>query len=798
MSVVGIDLGNLQSYIAVARNRGIDIITNEVSNRATPALVSFGPKQRFLGESAKTQEVFNWKNTVSSLKRLIGRSFQDKDIQDIESRFITAPLCDVNGEVGARVQYLETEHTFSATQLVAMYLSKLRDSAAAELKMPVTDVVLSIPGWYTDSQRRSILNASEIAGLRCLRLMTDPAAAALAYGITKTDLPEDKPRHVAFVDMGHSTFSVAIVAFRKGQLTIKSTSYDRHLGGRYFDEALCTHFAEAFKEKYKIDIPSNKKAMLRLRVGCEKLKKVLSANPQAMINVENIMEDVDASAMMKREEFEELVQPLLDRMRHPLQQALENSGLSIQDIDVVEVVGGSTRVPAVKQALTEFFQTELSYTLNQDEAVARGCALQCAILSPVFKVREFQVRDTNSYPIKFTWEPVKENPADCELTAFPRNNVVPSTKILTFYRRNPFDIEAYYEKPDELPDGIKPWIGRFTVKGVTPEADGELATVKVKARLNIHGILTVDSAYTVEEVVEEVPVDTSAMDQDSPAPGSESQAGTPQLDQEEPAPAATKKVKKLVRKQDLPVLSGTSTADTTLIQQLLQLEGEMAAADKLVLDTEHQKNALEEYVYDIRSKLEAAYGPFIDPKVKAQFMSQLTDTEDWLYGEGDNTTKSVYAEKLAELKLVGQPVVERFQEHEAIPKAANQLRDTTQQFLASASSHDDRFAHIPTEDKEKVVERAEEVQTWLEASLAKHESQSKYQPLAVTAQQIMDQRSELVRFATPIMSKPKPKPAAPEAAATSPNAPDDASEQAPSTQGEKKEETKATSEMDVD
>ncbi|KAJ1909176.1 adenyl-nucleotide exchange factor sse1 [Tieghemiomyces parasiticus] len=797
MSVVGIDFGNLQSLIAVARNRGIDIVCNEVSNRTTPSLVSFGPKQRYLGEAAKTQEISNFRNTVSSLKRLVGRSYNDKDIQEIESTFITAPLCDVDGEVGVRVNYLGSEQTFSATQLVAMYLAKLRTTAANELKSPVSDVVISVPGWYTDSQRRNVLSAAEIAGLNVLRLMSDTAAASLAYGITKTDLPEDTTRHVAFVDMGHTTYSVAIVGFRKGQLHIKSTAFDRHLGGRYIDEVLVEHFCDHFMNTKKVDIRSNKKAMLRLRVGCEKLKKILSANPQAMLNVENIMDDMDVSALMDREEFETLVNPLLERMVLPLQQALDNSGLQIQDIDFVEVVGGSTRIPAVKQRLTDFFQRELSFTLNQDEAVARGCALQCAMLSPAFKVREFQVRDTNSYPIKFVWEPVKETPADCELVAFPRNNVVPSTKILTFYRRQPFDIEAYYASPAELPSGIKPWIGRFSIKNVTPDAKGELSTVKVKARLNIHGILNVESAYVVEEAAgegedeEEAALAAAEAGMDaapatSDATPSESAEGTPA------AAPAPKKTKKLVRKQDLPVVSGTTGLSVDAVNKLRSDEGEMSSVDKLVVDTEHKKNEVEEYVYEMRSKAEGPLKAYIDPKAYDGFVRELNDTEEWLYGDGDDATKSVYVERLTKLRQVGDAAAGRQREAELVPKAANLLQDTVQKFLVSATRQEERYAHIPAEDKKKVADRALKAREWLETALATQEGLPKYAAKpAVTAAQINNERAELAQFATPILSKPKPKPAIPEPSAT-------ATPPAPETKAENQAPGKNAGEMDVD
>ncbi|KAJ2371286.1 adenyl-nucleotide exchange factor sse1, partial [Coemansia sp. RSA 2603] len=214
------DIGNLQSVIAVARNRGIDIVANEVSNRATPTMISFSDKQRYIGESAKNQEMSNFKNTVNAIKRLIGRSFSEPEVQEFESQFIGCKLVDANGEVGIEVMYQGKPTVFSATQLYAMYLGKLRDTTSKELGGVISDVVISVPGWYTDRQRRAVQQASKIAGLNCLRVLNDNTAAALGYGITKTDLPEDSPRNVVFVDLGHSSFTVSVVAFKKGELKV--------------------------------------------------------------------------------------------------------------------------------------------------------------------------------------------------------------------------------------------------------------------------------------------------------------------------------------------------------------------------------------------------------------------------------------------------------------------------------------------------------------------------------------------------------------------------------------------------
>ncbi|KAI1412229.1 heat shock protein Hsp88 [Hypoxylon sp. FL1857] len=658
MSVVGVDFGTLNTVIAVARNRGVDVITNEVSNRATPSLVGFGPKSRYLGEPAKTQEISNLKNTVSSLKRLAGRTINDPDIQ-IEQQYVSAPLVDVGGQVGAEVSYLGKKEKFSATQLIAMFLSKVKQTTQNELKLPVSDLVISVPAWFTDIQRRSLLDAAEIAGLKLLRVMNDTTAAALGYGITKLDLPsaEEKPRRVAFVDIGHADYSVSIVEFRKGELAVKSTAYDRHFGGRDFNLALVNHFHKEFKGKYRIDITTNPKAMVRVEAAAEKLKKILSANQQAPMNIESLMNDIDVTAMITRQEFEALVEPLLNRVTVPLEQALAEAKLSKEDIDVIELVGGSTRVPAIKERIQNFFGKQLSFTLNQDEAVARGCAFSCAILSPVFKVRDFAVQDIVNYPIEFSWEKDVDIPdEDTSLTVFNKGNVLPSTKILTFYRKQPFDLEARYAKPEELPGKISPFIGRFSVKGVKADPKTEFMICKLKARVNIHGVLNVESGYYVEdqEVEEEIKdekqgegdkKDPDAMDTDEKKEGDKPK---------------TRKVKKQVRKGDLPIVAGTTSLDVNVKNALTEKEAAMLMEDKLVADTEEKKNELETYIYDLRNKLDDQYADFASEEEKEQLRAKLTESEDWLYEEGEDATKAIYIAKMDEIRAMAGPITQRY------------------------------------------------------------------------------------------------------------------------------------------
>ncbi|KUI63101.1 Heat shock protein hsp88 [Cytospora mali] len=753
MSVVGVDFGTLNTVIAVARNRGVDVIANEVSNRATPSLVGFGPKARYLGEAAKTQEISNLKNTVGSLKRLAGRSLQDPDVQ-IEQQYVSAPLVDINGQVGAEVTYCGNKEKFTATQLCAMYLSKIKHTTSTELKLPVSDIVMSVPAWFTDIQRRALIDAAEIAGLKLLRLMNDTTAVALGWGIPKLDLPapEEKPRRVAFVDVGHSNYTCSIVEFKKGELAVKATACDRHYGGRNFDKALVDHLQKEFLGKYKIDIFSNPRAVARVQAAAEKTKKILSANQQAPLNIESLMNDIDVSAMVTRQEFEALIEPLLNQTHVVLEQALADAKLTKEDIEIIEVVGGGSRVPAIKERIQAFFGKPLSFTLNQDEAVARGCAFSCAILSPVFRVRDFSVQDVIPYPIEFAWEKSADIPdEDTSLVVFNKGGVMPSTKILTFYRKQPFDLEARYVKPEDLPGKINPWIGRFSVKGVqAASGPDEFMICKLKARINIHGVLNVESGYYVEdqEVEEPIPEEETKKEDgekkdpdvskyanenfdDESAPVKRKPSASPPVEdgaaaqpkrkrnsfssthgQDAPFSSTsnntendeltnlkamdtdskpkTRKVKKQVRKGDLPIVAGTLALDSAAKNALTEKESSMVMEDKLVADTEEKKNELETYIYELRNKLDDQYAEFASDEEKEKIKAKLEASEDWLYEEGDDTTKAVYIAKIDEIRAMAGPIVQRHFEKVEADRQAVQAKVDAEKAAKKANEEEAR------------------------------------------------------------------------------------------------------------
>lgn len=563
-----------------------------------------------------------------------------------------------------------------------MFLSKIKQTTSNEIKLPVQDIVLSCPAWFTDIQRRALIDAAEIAGLKLLRLMNDTTAAALGYGITKLDLPgpDEKPRRVAFVDVGHSNYTCSIVEFKKGELAVKSTTWDRHYGGRNFDKALVDHLQKEFLGKYKIDIFSNPRAVARVQAAAEKTKKILSANQQAPLNIESLMNDIDVSAMITRQEFEALIEPVLVKTTAPLEQALAEAKLTKEDIDVIEVVGGGSRVPAVKDRIQSFFGKPLSFTLNQDEAAARGCAFSCAILSPIFKVRDFAVQDAISYPIEFAWEKAPDIPdEDTSLVVFNRGGVLPSTKILTFYRKQPFDLEARYVKTEDLPGKTNPWIGRFSVKGVkAANGPDDFMICKLKARVNIHGVLNVESGYYVEDQEVEEPIpeeetkkedgekkdpDVSILansngpamssvkrkptssppvgDDDATTQAKRRRPSFPHDEEKNPEltnakametdgkdeKPKTRKVKKQVRKGELPIVAGTLSLDESAKNGLMEKESSMVMEDKLVADTEEKKNELETFIYELRNKLDEQYAEFASDEEKEKIKAKLEATE---------------------------------------------------------------------------------------------------------------------------------------------------------------------------
>ncbi|KAF4372456.1 hypothetical protein CsatB_012829 [Cannabis sativa] len=806
MSVVGFDFGNESCIVAVARQRGIDVVLNDESKRETPAIVCFGDKQRFIGTAGAASTMMNPKNSIAQIKRLIGRQFSDPELQkDLKS----LPFTVTEGPDGfplIHARYLGEVRTFTPTQVMGMVLSNLKSIAEKNLNAAVVDCCIGIPVYFTDLQRRAMLDAATIAGLHPLRLVHETTATALAYGIYKTDLPENDQVNVAFVDIGHASMQVCIAGFKKGQLKILAHSFDRSLGGRDFDEALFHHFAEQFKEQYKIDVYQNARACLRLRAGCEKLKKMLSANPEAPLNIECLMDEKDVRGYIKRDEFEQISIPILERVKKPLEKALADAGLTVDNINTVEVVGSGSRVPAIVKILTEFFKKEPRRTMNASECVARGCALECAILSPTFKVREFQVNESFPFSIALSWKgsaPDAQNGGaenQQSTIVFPKGNQLPSIKALTFYRSGTFSVDVQYADTSDLQAPAK--ISTYTI-GPFQCARGERSKLKVKARLNLHGIVSVESATLLEEEEVEVPVSKEApkeankMETDEPSsdavPPSSTEAdvnmqdakgttdasgaenGVPesgdkpvQMETDTKVDAPKRKVKKTTIPVVEHVYGGMAQAD---LEKAVEKEFEMALQDRVMEETKDKKNAVEAYVYDMRNKLNDKYEAFVTPPEKEELINKLQVVEDWLYEDGEDETKGVYIAKLEELKKQGDPIEERYKEHTERGTVIDQLAYCINSYREAAVSTDPKFDHIDISEKEKVLKECVEAEAWLREKKQQQDSLPKYASPVLLSADVRKKAEALDRFCRPIMMKPKPapaKPATPEAPQTPP------------------------------
>ncbi|XP_058526880.1 heat shock protein 105 kDa isoform X3 [Ochotona princeps] len=727
------------------------------------SVISFGSKNRTIGVAAKNQQITHANNTVSNFKRFHGRAFNDPYIQKEKENLSYDLVPMKNGGVGIKVVYMGEEHLFSVEQITAMLLTKLKETAENSLKKPVTDCVISVPSFFTDAERRSVLDAAQIVGLNCLRLMNDMTAVALNYGIYKQDLPslDEKPRIVVFVDMGHSAFQVSACAFNKGKLKVLGTAFDPFLGGKNFDEKLVEHFCAEFKAKYKLDAKSKIRALLRLYQECEKLKKLMSSNSTDIpLNIECFMNDKDVSGKMNRSQFEELCADLLQKIETPLYSLMEQTRLKPEDVSAVEIVGGTTRIPAVKEKIARFFGKDISTTLNADEAVARGCALQCAILSPAFKVREFSVTDAVPFPISLVWNHDSEDTEGVH-EVFGKNHAAPFSKVLTFLRRGPFELEAFYSDPQAVPYP-EAKIGRFIVQNVSAQKDGEKSRVKVKVRVNTHGIFTISTASMVEKVPAEdseascVEADMDCPNQRSPE-NPDSDANEKKVDQ----PPEAKKPKIKVVNVELPVEANLVwQLGKDLLNMYIETEGKMIMQDKLEKERNDAKNAVEEYVYEFRDKLCGPYEKFICEQDHQNFLRLLTETEDWLYEEGEDQAKQAYVDKLEELMKIGTPVKVRFQEAEERPKMFEELGQRLQHYAKIAAdfrNKDEKYNHIDESEMKKVEKSVNEVMEWMNNVMNAQAKKSLDQDPVVRAQEIKAKIKELNNACEPIVTQPKPK-----------------------------------------
>ncbi|KAL6603168.1 hypothetical protein ACP70R_043529 [Stipagrostis hirtigluma subsp. patula] len=715
MSVVGFDVGNDTLVAAAARQRGIDVLLNAESKRESPAAVAFSHNARLLGAHAAAASSSH--APFSSVKRLLLGASRPAQLRRDLPRLpfpVDAPAAVVQADhVGRRI-------ALSPAHLLAMLLGYLKQLAEADLAAPVADCVISVPCYFTQAQRRAYLDAAAVAGLRPLRLMHDLTATALGYGLYRSDLGgAGGPTCVAFVDIGHCDTQVAVVAFDASGMKVLSHGFDADLGGRDFDEVLFEHFAEEFKDRYNIDVVGNVKASMRLRAACEKAKKVLSANAEAVVNIECLMEEKDVRGVIRRDEFEQMCAGLLERVVEPCKRAVVNSGVGLEKLHSVELVGSGSRVPAIAKVLAGFFRREPSRTLNASECVARGCALQCAMLSPAFRVREYEVQDAIPASIGFSTD---EGPVSTlsSNALFRRGQPFPSVKIITLHKGSSFNLDAFYVDENELPPGTSTKVGSFQIGPF--QAHTENAKVKVKIRLNLHGLISVESAALIDD------------DQRNA-----NSADSMEVDSNDDTNDKSRS-ERSIQRQDLPIIDYIYGAMSK--QELLEAqeqEQQLADQDKLMERTKDRKNALESYVYDTRNKLSERYRSFATDSEREEISANLQQTEDWLYEEGDDETEAVYISKLEELKKLVDPIENRCKDDEVRAQAMREL-------LRCIADHRMAAKSLPTPERDAVDNECTKAEQWLREGSQLQESLPKNVEPVLWSHEIKKRGEELDMF----------------------------------------------------